>query len=162
MTKLVLATLTLFCFFYASAQDWGKVDATVFPNPVFVAPQPPKAIKGWTLIENSSEEAGKGKVGTVLVGEYPGKIIKFQFSGNAVGIVVAERSEGAIEFSVDEADWERLGLKRESKKETGLLYFTLESGLKNRKHTLQIRVASGSSSGKSQCILTSFYFNKPK
>jgi len=161
MKKLVFATLMLFCLFHASAQDQKEMDVTVFPDPVFVAPQPPIVIKGWTFIENSPSVTDNGTAGAVLVGEYPGKIVKFQFSGNAVGIAVAEPSEGAIEYSVDEADWERLDLKSERTSENKLWYFTLESGLKNRKHTLQIRMAPGNNSGKSKCILHSLYFNKP-
>lgn len=96
------------------------------------------------------------------MGEYPGKIVKFQFSGNAVGIAVSERSEGAIEFSVDEADWERLNLQSGSGSENGLQYYTLEAGLKNRKHTLQIRMAPGHGVVQSKCILSTFFFNKPE
>jgi len=163
MKKLIFITLSLLWIFQASAQNREKVDASVFPHPVFVAPQPSRAIKGWTFYENLSSENGSKVNGPVLAGEYPGKIIKFQFRGNAVGIaVVSAPDAGRIEFSVDEADWELIDLKAGTKAEGELQYFTLESGLKDRKHTLQIRMAAANNSVSSKCILTSFYFNDPE
>ncbi|MFV0591385.1 MAG: hypothetical protein ACK5M7_08375 [Draconibacterium sp.] len=160
MKKPVFILLGLFCIFQVTAQNLETVDTSVFTHPVFVSPQPPKAIKGWTLYENLALETGDVFKGPVLVGEYPGKIIKFQFKGNALGIAVIFGTDtGRIEFSVDEADWELLDLKTQNNPKDKLSYFTLESGLKNRKHTLQIRMAPAVNSESSKCILTLFYFN---
>ena len=47
----------------------------------------------------------------MLVGEYPGKIIKFAFEGNAVGIAVAAGPDaGIIEYSIDDQPWQKLDL----------------------------------------------------
>ncbi|WP_319590981.1 hypothetical protein [uncultured Draconibacterium sp.] len=136
-------------------QELAKlVDAKDFPNPVFIAPDPPKPIKGWEMTTVSEEK--------VLKGEYPGEIIKFRFKGTAVGILLySDNNSGIIEYSLDGQPWFELDVYS-NKLDATLKGFTLDKDLKNRKHTLQIRIVekrNPESSG-SSIALRSFYFNK--
>jgi sialidase-1 len=100
----------------------------------------------------------------MLVGEYPGEIIKFQFRGNAVGIAVAAGPDaGIIEYSIDESDWKKQDLFTEWSGGLHLPWFyTLGSGLKDRKHTLQIRLTSGKNSKSvgNKCVIRYFYVSE--
>jgi len=143
--------LTLSFVFWQTVMAQEKPDSEVFPNPVFVVPDPPKPIKGWEM----SDYEGTN----VLIGNYPGKILKFQFEGSAVGVeVFSGPQSGIIEYSVDNYPWQ----KQDLYSSTGQVgYFTLESDLKPRKHMLQIRlIEEKNPSGKgNQCALKSFFFN---
>ncbi|NQU52404.1 MAG: hypothetical protein HQ522_07680 [Bacteroidetes bacterium] len=143
-------------------------DNANYCNGVLVEPNPPRNIKGWTLVENWKPEK---KVGTranftnvpMLVGEYPGKIIKFDFKGNAVGIAVAAGPDaGIIEFSIDNSEWQQQDLFSQWSKQLYLpWYYTLATGLKSKKHTLQIRLIENKNpeSTGNKCVLRYFYFN---
>lgn len=146
-----------------------SIDKFSYSNGVLVEPNPPKPIKGWEFVGNWVPEDGKNTRANyvnvpMLVGEYPGKIIKFQFKGNAVGIAVAAGPDaGIIEYSVDNSDWKKQDLFTRWSKNLYLpWYYTLESGLKNRKHTLQIRLTDEKNpeSTGTKCIIRYFYFNK--
>lgn len=140
------------------AQNYSSIDSIVFPDVVFIEPNPPKPIKGWTL--NIVED------NAFLTGEYPGKIIKFQFKGDAVGIeVISVADAGIIEYSIDGAAWKRIDLfvsASENNQES--LFITLGENLKNRRHTLQIRLIeeSNNESLGNKCTIRNFYFNAPK
>ncbi len=135
---------------------------------ILVEPSLSKKIKGWERIENWTPEF---EVGTranythvpMLVGEYPGKVIKFHFKGNAVGIAVAAGPDaGIIEYSIDNSDWQKQDLFSKWSKQLYLpWYYTLTAGLKNKKHTLQIRMAEEKNpeSVGNKCVLRYFYFN---
>jgi len=145
------------------------IDKFSYSNGILVEPNPPKAIKGWEFVENWKPENDKGTRSIyvnvpMLVGDYPGKIIKFQFKGNAVGIAVAAGPDaGIIEYSVDNSDWKKQDLFTTWSQNLYLpWYLTLDSGLKNGKHTLQIRLTdekNPESSG-TKCIIRYFYFNE--
>ncbi len=158
---------------------YANVDANVdiLPEPLdnfcyemgkLVQPGPRKSIKGWTMIDNWKPDNDAGtRDGYVhvpmLVGEYPGQIIKFRFKGTAVGIAVAAGpNAGVIEYSVDNAPWRKFDLFTEWSKNLYLpWYCTLENDLKNRNHTLQIRLAKDQnpeSTGR-KCILRHFFYN---
>ena len=99
----------------------------------------------------------------MLVGEYPGKVIKFHFEGNTVGIAVAAGPDaGIIEYSIDNSDWQKQDLFTRHSNHLYLpWYFTLANGLKNRKHILQIRLIEerNPKSKGNKCVLRYFYFN---
>ncbi len=144
------------------------LDEFCYENGKLIPPNPPKAIKGWTLVENWKPDTETGtREGYVnvpmLVGEYPGKIIKFSFKGTAVGIAVAAGLDaGIVEYSVDDAPWQKVDLFTQWS--SGLYlpwYYTLENELKNRNHTLQLRLAKEKNpeSTGNKCILRYFYFN---
>jgi sialidase-1 len=163
---------------YELALKDKNANETILPEPldksnysigVLIAPVPPKKIKGWNWIENWKPEDGKATRNDyadvpMLVGGYPGEIIKFQFRGNAVGIAVAAGPDaGIIEYSIDESDWKKQDLFTEWSAGLHLPWFyTLGSGLKDRKHTLQIRMTSeknAKSVGK-KCVIRYFYVNE--
>lgn len=132
------------------------VDEKDFPSPVFISPDPPKPIKGWEMTKLSIQEE------TVLQGEYPGEIIKFRFKGTAVGILVySDNRSGIIEYSLDGQPWFERDVYSKNDAAT-LKAFTLDKDLKNRKHTLQIRIVerNNSESSGTNVALRSFYFNK--
>ncbi len=145
------------------------IDEYSYSHGILVEPNPPKAIKGWEFVENWKPENSKGTRANyvnvpMLVGEYPGKIVKFQFKGNAVGIAVAAGPDaGIIEYSIDNSDWKKQDLFTTWSQNLYLpWYYTLDSGLKNRKHTLQIRLTDEKNpeSAGNKCIIRYFYFNK--
>ena len=147
------------------------LDKYSYSNGVLVEPNPPKPIKGWEMVENWNPADGKGTRANyvnvpMLVGDYPGKILKFQFKGNAVGIAVAAGPDaGIIEYSIDESDWKKMDLFTQWSKNLYLPWFyTLGSGLKSGKHTLQIRLTDekNTESIGNKCVLRYFYFNAPE
>ena len=145
-----------------------SLDNANYENGILVEPNPRKKIKGWEMVENWAPQY---KIGTranytdvpMLVGEYPGKVIKFHFKGNAVGIAVAAGSDaGIIEYSIDNSDWQKQDLFSKWSKQLYLpWYYTLATGLKNKKHTLQIRMVEEKNpeSIGNKCVLRYFYFN---
>jgi len=162
------------------SKDFGDVTANItslpepideanYDNGILIEPNPKKRIKGWVMVENWKPEI---KVGTranytdvpMLVGEYPGKIIKFHFEGNAVGIAVAAGPDaGIIEYSIDNSEWQQQDLFQKWSKNLYLpWYYTMGSGLKNKKHTLQIRMSKEKNpeSTGNKCVLRYFYFNQ--
>jgi sialidase-1 len=147
------------------------LDKYSYSNGILVEPNPPKPIRGWQMVENWNPSDGKGTRANyinvpMLVGDYPGKIIKFQFKGNAVGIAVAAGPDaGIIEYSIDESDWKKQDLFTQWSTNLYLPWFyTLGSGLKSGKHTLQIRltVEKNPESNGNKCVLRYFYFNAPE
>jgi sialidase-1 len=144
------------------------LDEFNYDNGKLVLPNPPKSIKGWDMVENWNPKRGIGTRANytrvpMLVGEYPGKIIKFQFKGTAAGIAVAAGPDaGIIEYSVDDQPWQKQDLYTQWSKSLYLpWYFTLESELSDRKHTLQIRLIEerNPKSKGNKCMLRYFYYN---
>ncbi len=167
MKNLVFTLIYLILGLHLFAQDI-QIDKLVFPNAVFVEPNPPKPINGWEMVENWKATDGIDvsedlNIGSALVGEYPGKIIKFQFKGNAVGIeTIAVPDAGKIEYSIDGSDWQKQDLFTSINKEKHVpLYFTLGKDLKNRRHTLQIRLIKerNVASTGNKCVIRHFYYN---
>ncbi|HKJ80095.1 MAG TPA: SGNH/GDSL hydrolase family protein [Prolixibacteraceae bacterium] len=144
------------------------VDSYSYGRGYLVEPNPPGTINGWEMVENwrpadgASTRENYTNV-SMLIGTYPGQIIKFPFKGNAVGIAVAAGPDaGIIEYSVDGAAWQQLDLFTKWSKNLHLpWYYTLASGLKNRKHMLQMRMADENNrkSKGNICRLRYFYFN---
>ncbi len=130
---------------------------------------PPKPIKGWKYEKNwnpyNEIKTRQNYVDVpMLIGKYPAKVLRFPFKGNAVGIAVAAGPDaGIIEYSVDESDWKKVDLFTPWSKTLYLpWYYTLESGLKNRKHTLQIRISDKKNPESTgyRCMIRYFYFNE--
>jgi sialidase-1 len=151
-----------------SAEMPDPIDEYSYSNGILVQPNPPKPIKGWKMMDSWNPADGKGTRANyvnvpMLVGNYPGKILKFQFKGNAVGIAVAAGPDaGIIEYSIDESDWKKMDLFTQWSKNLYLPWFyTLGSGLKSGKHTLQIRLTNEKNpeSTGNKCVLRYFYFN---
>ena len=144
------------------------LDPNSYTKGVLIEPNPPSPIEGWKLVENwkpKDDAATRPNYVNVpmLVGIYPGNVIKFPFQGNAVGIAVAAGPDaGIIEYSIDNSLWQKVDLFTKWSEKLHLpWYYTLVSGLKNRKHMLQIRMTNDNnpkSTGK-VCRLRYFYFN---
>ncbi len=146
-----------------------SLDQYCYSKGVLIEPNPSKKIKGWTMVNQWTPADGKSTRDNfvdvpMLVGDYPGKIIKFQFKGNAVGIAVAAGPDaGVIEYSIDESEWEKLDLFTPWSKNLHLPWFyTLGTGLKDRKHTLQIRPTKEKNpeSVGNKCVIRYFYVNE--
>ncbi len=144
-------------------------DKNSYSNGKLVQPQPRKAIKGWEMIQNWQPNDGKGTRDNyvnvpILEGTYPGKIVKFHFKGDAVGIAVAAGPDaGIIEYSVDNLPWKKQDLYTEWSSFLHLPWFyTLEAGLKPQNHTLQIRVAreKNQQSTGNVCRIRYFFYNQ--
>lgn len=156
--EIVLLVFALTLAIVSNAQSYDKIDLSVFPNVQFVQPAPPKEIKGWTFIESAKDDE---IAVPQLAGDYPAKILKFQFQGDAVGIAVVSGSDsGIIEFSVDNQPWQTQDLHVDGSRV--VRYFTLEPELRAAKHMLQLRISNQKNpeSEGHKCVLTQFYFNK--
>ncbi|MCG6189726.1 SGNH/GDSL hydrolase family protein [Maribellus maritimus] len=147
------------------------IDEYSYSNGKLVEPNPKKTFKGWTMIENWQPEDKKGTRNNyidvpILEGTYPGKVIKFHFKGTAVGIAVAAGPDaGIIEYSVDNHPWKKQDLYTEWSNSLHLpWYYTLENELKDRSHTLQIRVSEDKNSESlgNVCRIRYFFFNAKK
>lgn len=179
MKKYILLSILVFSgFSFLNAQESdskssvpGPPEHLSYNNGFYVEPNPDSEIDGWEMNENWNHwDAGSSMSNDagvpVLIGTYPGEVIKFPFDGDAVGIaVVAGPDAGIIEFSIDNSEWEKLDLYTNEDEE---LYQTkhheLASGLRNRSHMLQIRMAEENnpeSLGKT-CRLRYFFFNSPE
>jgi lysophospholipase L1-like esterase len=149
----------------------NPVDEYAYSRGVLIEPNPPKPIKGWEMIKNWEPIDGASTRQNytsvpMLVGTWPGQVIKFPFEGNAVGIAVAAGPDaGIIEYSIDNSSWQKLDLF--TKWSSGLhlpWFYTLGAGLKNRRHMLQIRLTDEKNpeSNGNVCRLRYFYFNRPE
>ena len=147
------------------------IDKTSYSRGRLVEPRPKKPIKGWTLVQNWKPVDGKSTRANfvdvpMLEGTFPGKVIKFHFKGDAVGIAVAAGPDaGIIEYSIDDATWKKQDLFTSWSSGLHLPWFyTLGSGLKPGNHVLQIRLTGDrnpESLGNS-CRIRYFYYNGMK
>ena len=100
----------------------------------------------------------------MLIGNNPGDNLKYKFEGNTIGIAIASGPDaGIIEYKIDNSVWKELNLFTKWSSNIHLpWYYTLASGLKTGKHTLQIKLSNKkdiSSIGNS-CRIRYFYTNK--
>ncbi len=105
------------------------------------------APEGWKYVETWDPEIKAGTRSNyyhvpMLIGEVPGKIFKYKFTGNAVGIVdVAGPNEGIIEYRIDKVKWQKKDLFTPYSSHLWLpVYYTLGAGMAPGKHTLEIRL----------------------
>jgi sialidase-1 len=143
-------------------------DPSSYDNGKLVQPAPRKPIKGWALVENWKPADGKGTRANyvdvpMLEGNYPGKIVKFHFEGDAVGIAVAAGPDaGIVEYSIDDTPWKKQDLFTAWSSGLHLPWFyTLGAGLKPGSHVLQIRLSKDKNpeSTGNFCRIRYFYFN---
>lgn len=145
------------------------IDMDCYDNGVLVESNPSKSIKGWEMVKNWQPTDGKNTRANyvnvpMFVGNYPGETVKFHFKGNAVGIAVAAGPDaGIIEYSVDNKPWEKQDLFTQWSEVLHLpWYYTLASGLKSGRHTLQLRISGdkNENSTGNVCRIRYFYFNR--
>ncbi len=103
---------------------------------------------GWKIDENWVPSDGlstrEGFVHLpVLVGDKPGAELSFKFKGNAVGIAIVSGSDaGMITYSIDSGTPKTINLYTQWSNSLHLpWYLLLESQLKNKNHTLHIKIA---------------------
>jgi sialidase-1 len=119
-------------------------------------------IPEWTPEDKVSTRDGYVNV-PMLAGSVPGKILKFKFKGQTVGIAVAAGPDaGIIEYSIDGGAWQKTDLFTQWSNWLHLPWFiTLGDGLKNGSHELRIRLSSawnGTSKG-TVCRIRYFFVN---
>lgn len=107
------------------------------------------SLKGWKLIDRWKPTDGAGTRKQfvnipALVAEAPGDALKLKFEGSAVGICIASGPDaGIIEYSIDGQDYQSVDLFTQWSGGLHLpWYIMLNDELKNKKHTLQIRISS--------------------
>jgi len=128
-----------------------------------------KAAKGWTVDEKWQPKDGKGTRDNytdvpMLVNEGNSGILKYRFTGNAVGIAVAAGPDaGIIEYSIDGGTWMKKDLFTVWSAGLHLPWFyTLGTALSVGKHEIQIRMASeknAKSTGRA-CRIRYLYVNR--
>ena len=100
----------------------------------------------------------------MLISNEPGSIIEIGFKGNAVGIAVAAGPDsGFIEYRIDKNKWVELNLFTKWSKHLHLpWYYTLATGLPQKKHSLEIRISEkkDAESIGNACRIRYFYVNK--
>lgn len=100
----------------------------------------------------------------MLIAEKPGSKLDFKFEGNAVGIAVAAGPDaGIIEYRIDKGDWQKLNLFTNWSRSFHLpWYYTLASGLANKKHDLELKIFNDKDENSmgNACRIRYVYLNK--
>jgi hypothetical protein len=122
-------------------------------------------VAGWTYNNNwTPEDKASTRDGYVnvpmLIGNIPGKTLKFKFKGSAAGIAVAAGPDaGIIEYSIDGKGWKSKDLFTQW---SGWLhlpwYLILGDELKTGSHKLRIRLSSSSNESSKGTVCTIRYF----
>lgn len=128
-----------------------------------------KLASGWTMLNKWKPQDGKGgranyvKV-PMLVAEGESGSLQFKFEGRAVGIAVAAGPDaGIIEYAIDGGEWQQQDLFTNWSMHLHLpWYYTLATGLDNKKHTLKIRLAkeANKQSTGNACRIRYFFVNR--
>lgn len=125
----------------------NPLDAFNYENGVLLDIKSIKLRKGWKIDPVWNPKDGKKTRPNyvnvpMLMGETPGSAFKFTFEGNTVGIAVAAGPDaGIIEYRIDKGEWQKQNLF--TKWSTSLhlpWYYTLASGLENKKHILELKI----------------------
>jgi sialidase-1 len=129
------------------------------------------ATNGWTYLASwepsDKVSTREGYVRSpMLVATDPGKILSYNFKGNAIGIAaVSGPDAGIIEYSIDRQPWKKVDLFTQWSNSVHLPWFlTLGDALKNGSHNLRIRLTDDNSNHpglKSACRIRYFYVNVP-
>ena len=147
----------------------AKLNEASYDKGILIPAVEAKLAKGWQAIQNWTPT---DKIGTrddftkvsMLVTETPGGTLKFDFEGNAVGIAVASGSDaGIVESRIDKDAWQKQDLFTQWSSQLHLPWFyTLGYGLKEGKHSLEIRVLPEKNiqSKGTACRIRYFFVNK--
>ena len=99
----------------------------------------------------------------MLISETPGSVQVFKFEGKAIGIAVAAgKDAGMIEYRIDRGKWQTYNLYTRHSHHLHLpRYYTLATGLDEKKHKLEIRPAheKDTKSIGHACRIRYFYVN---
>ena len=146
-----------------------ELDKHCYDNGILIPSSEIKPAKGWKYIKNweppmkARTRANYTQV-PMLVGEYPAKPVKFEFSGTAVGVAVAAGPDaGIIKYRIDDGKWKTKDLfTRFSEIYYLPWYYILNDELSPGKHTVEIKLSSKTnrkSKGKT-CVLRYLFVNK--
>lgn len=145
------------------------LDAFSYANGVLIDVSDIKLRKGWKIDPNWNPNDGKrvrpNYVNVpMLISETPGSTLQLNFEGNAVGIAVAAGQDaGIIEYQIDGGEWQRLNLFTPWSTSYHLpWYYTLASGLTEKKHRLKLKIANDkdAQSNGHACRIRYVYINK--
>ncbi|RLD80619.1 MAG: SGNH/GDSL hydrolase family protein, partial [Bacteroidetes bacterium] len=149
-----------------------KLDDACYDNGELIFAEKVKPIAGWEFVKNWKPDDKKIRTRDnyvkvpMLTGKYPGKALKFQFNGNAVGIAVAAGPDaGIIEFRIDGGKWEAQDLFTKHSTTYHLpWYYTLADGLTSDMHILELRLINekNKKSNGNVARIRYFYVNKSK
>ncbi len=127
-----------------------------------------KLSKGWKINQLWSPKDGTGTRANytnvpMLISEKKGGTLQMKFIGNTVGIAVAAGQDaGIIEYRIDKGKWQKLNLFTRWSKHLHLpWYYTLGSGLAQKKHKLEIRNTNDKNkqSSGNACRIRYFFVN---
>lgn len=144
----------------------AKLEPYCYDQGQLIAIDQAKRPEGWTINPSWAPTDGTGTRANytqvpMLIGESPGQALQLTFTGHTVGIAVAAgRDAGMIEYRIDGGAWQKQNLYTRWSHALHLpWYYTLASGLKDKKHQLEIRVSAdkdGRSAGNT-CRIRYFY-----
>jgi sialidase-1 len=124
------------------------IDAAAFENGRYLAIHNAGIDAGWLLHEHwLPKDSAKTREGfvrvPVLEAVNPGAQLTLSFAGTAVGMaVVAGPDAGIVEYSIDGGNWKPVNLFTDWSKGLHLPWYVLfGSGLKNKPHTLQLKIS---------------------
>jgi sialidase-1 len=145
-----------------------KLNEACYNSGVLIPAAACKAPHGW---KSDPDWKPADKTGTradfvnvpMMIAEGPGRTLKFDFEGNAVGIAVASGLDaGIIEYRIDKGEWHQQDLFTQWSSQLHLPWFcTLGYGLKTARHRLEIRVLPEKNlqSKGTACRIRYFYVN---
>jgi lysophospholipase L1-like esterase len=148
-----------------------KLNQACYDNGILIPAKDVKAVKGWIYNENWIPEIKAGTRNNythvpMLVGDFPGKILKLSFEGNAVGIIPAAGPDaGIIEYRIDKGEWKKKDLFTKHSSHLYLPWpYMLADGLESGEHTLQLRISKDKNpkSVGNLCVLRYFFVNNLK
>lgn len=145
------------------------LDKLNYDNGILVNINNAKLSGDWKIVQNWKPLDGKATRNNytnvpMLIGEKTknGKA-SLTFTGNTVGIAVAAGPDsGIIEYRIDKEEWIKLDLLTSWSRSIHLpWFFTLGTGLENKKHTLNIRIAKKEDPKRAgnTCRIRYFYIN---
>ncbi len=145
------------------------LDKYCYDNGILIPASEIKPVKGWKYYKiweppmKARTRANYTKV-PMLVGEYPAKPVKFEFSGTAVGIAVAAGPDaGIIKYRIDKGKWKTKDLfTRFSKIYYLPWYYMLDDELSPGKHTVEIKLSrkTNKQSKGRKCVMRYMFVNK--
>lgn len=147
----------------------AKLNSSSYDKGILIPAVNAQPAKGWKADPNwiPTDKTGTREDFTnvpMFIAETSGGILKYDFEGNAVGIAVAAGYEaGMIEYRVDKGNWQKQDLYTQWSSSLHLPWFyTLDYGLKEGKHRLELRVLpeKNSQSKGTACRIRYFYVNK--
>jgi len=147
----------------------AAMDKASFVNGAYVGVSAAKFDGGWRLDDDwkpaDSARTREGFVDVpVLESVKPGATLTLPFKGTAVGMaVVSGPDAGIVEYSIDHGAWQKMDLYTQWSSWLHLPWYKLfGSGLKNKQHTLQVRISDEVPTGSRghACRIVHFLVNK--